>query len=263
MMTDSIEKLASRFLDATVNKWGVDDKEVCSVLKSVHDWPGGPDDWDLTYNHNEFNRELYKQMTPQQAHTFRSSQSQIVPAILRSELSGSALARAEDLYDIGRETYRASGSEYFLEGVLSCFDLSSLSQKVAWGGYLFFLGCRTLLGGKPFGERLILTITTLPIIFGLYILGFGYSRDDDLFDKCHLAIRNEKFVYVECREDITQYERGWGLGIALIGALWIATYYIPSMRIRRKPPSVGAAPRDFGGGKVVDLMPVIRARRGG
>ncbi|MDO8494808.1 MAG: hypothetical protein Q7S68_05675, partial [Deltaproteobacteria bacterium] len=60
----------------------------------------------------------------------------VVSNVLQSELRGSALARAENLYAYrydSYEIYRASAGAYFWEGATSVFDLSSTSSKVGTG----------------------------------------------------------------------------------------------------------------------------------
>jgi hypothetical protein len=142
--------LANQFADATIDKWGTDEDVVFKVLKEVHDQGIGA----------EFEAALEGFMDAKEASDllaqFKPKESnQLTHAILGSELSGSALQRAKDMLLSGNETYSASNTEYFVEGLSDPVDLSSTTAKVVavggtvalGGAALFFAPEVAIIGG--------------------------------------------------------------------------------------------------------------------
>jgi hypothetical protein len=158
-INSNIKQLANTFLDATVNKWGTrEDGEdgVYDVLSEVH----------KLGEQSKFNDAVISQMSKEDIDRLlpRGIKS-IVPFVLRDELSGSQLARAEDLYFKGEDQYRSGYSDYLAEGISSMFDLSETIDKamlvgtvtvfigisLKWATLAAVIGKVMIIGGLAYG----------------------------------------------------------------------------------------------------------------
>lgn len=122
---DDLINLAQEFVDATVDKWGTDEEAVYRIVKEIHD-SGQTADFTTAVSDLIEDHDLLCEISD-------SGNKSLIPAILSDEMSGSQLARAMDLYTKGRDTYRSSSGDYFLEGLSSTFDLSDTASKVVLG----------------------------------------------------------------------------------------------------------------------------------
>lgn len=135
-MSVNVQQLAKQFIDATVNKWGTEESEVDQILKTVHD----------SNTQTQFEASVASSLNEEQAKQFVKKEGGLgrdrgtISAILHSEMEGSELVRALDLYRHGSETYRASYDEYYVEGLKHSVDLSSTTSKVVVGGATVVIG---------------------------------------------------------------------------------------------------------------------------
>lgn len=127
-MTHAILDLAKQFVDATVNKWGSDEEAVYEVLQEVHD----------SHQTADFEASVYSLLSPGEKKDFKlpNIQGRLIPALLSKELSRSELARANDIYALGHDTYGSDKWEYFVDGATSLSDFSSTKSKLALAGGL-------------------------------------------------------------------------------------------------------------------------------
>ncbi len=110
----SIEHLARRFLDATVNRRGTNEPEVESVLAEVR----FHDDLDA------FEKTVSNLIDPQKRTDLLAQKpGPLVPAILRSELSGPDLARAEFLAGLRDSPSHWTDRMGLNGGIVTFYDL--------------------------------------------------------------------------------------------------------------------------------------------
>jgi hypothetical protein len=110
----SIEHLARRFLDATVNRRGTNEPEVESVLAEVR-FHGVAD---------AFEKKISNLIDPRKrADLLAQNPGRLVPAILRSELSGPDLARAEFLAGLRDSPSHWTDRMGLNAGLLRFYDL--------------------------------------------------------------------------------------------------------------------------------------------
>ncbi len=131
-----IRALARQFIAATVDKLGTDEEVVYEIVSMVH----------KPELSEQFQQAVKDQLGPEKTQSLLDEQreSSIVRAIFKDEMSGVELAKAEDLYKYGKDRFRAGYTDYYLNGLTSSLDLSTIESKLTLGGgFLFFgvVGC--------------------------------------------------------------------------------------------------------------------------
>jgi hypothetical protein len=122
--------LANRFAEATIDKIGTEEEDVDKVLAVVNQQEIEQDFERALHSFIDFKdaQELIAE------YDTGSENLSLTHAILADEMSGSALARARSMLLFGKEdSSKASGADYFVEGLSNTVDLSSTASKVAVG----------------------------------------------------------------------------------------------------------------------------------
>jgi hypothetical protein len=145
------EEKVRTFLGATVEMRGTDEKLVDETVQWVHD-----------HGLQESFEKRLRDLIPleKQKRLLGDKPDRLVPAILEDELSWTQLARAMDLYNLGKDTYRSSNWKYFLEGLLD-FDLSERNDQY------FGLALGAMVVGLA-----VFTPLTLSGMLGSCVLGY-------------------------------------------------------------------------------------------
>lgn len=126
----TVQQKAVSFLNLTYFNLGTEEKKATDILQEINKA-------DAIFLFETAIRKRLGEKTSQKLFTIYHEDS-LVRAILKKEMSGSALARAQDMYVQGEETYRASGWEYFLEGIVTPLDLTSgMVKGIALAGIAF------------------------------------------------------------------------------------------------------------------------------
>lgn len=121
---DAVHAQATRLLEATVRKVGTDEIATVSVACGIKKM-------DCVA---ELDRSLGALMSTEELQRYNdgipSKTGRVISRIFQDELSGTDLSHARDCLELGRITHRDGRFEYFRDGVLDFFDLSSTDAKI-------------------------------------------------------------------------------------------------------------------------------------